>query len=137
MPMCSYAYAEQHPGLYRFIASDPINIEELPGDILGVVAQMKVWLTETFAAVSGAATVEESQPASDIVLSYIDGETLNLINGRVVPGEDVRGRIVANALRLFQLLTGDGIQTPSGPGTDRAVRPYPVLTVFGRSLKGT
>jgi AcrR family transcriptional regulator len=129
-------YPEQHPGLYRFIASDPINIEELPGDILGAVAQMKVWLTKTFAAVSGAATVEESRIASDIVLAYIDGETLNLINGRVVPGEDVRGRIVVNALRLFQLLIGEGIQTPSGPGTDRAVRPYPVMTVFGRSLKG-
>ena len=130
-------YPEQHPGLYRFVASDPINIEEMPGDILETVAQMKAWLAEAFAAVSGAATVEEAQTASDIVLSYIDGETLNVINGRVVPGEDVRGRVVENALRLFRLLTDDAIQTRSGPGADRALRPYPILTIFGRSLGGT
>jgi len=129
-------YPEQHPGLYRFIASDPISIEELPGDILGAVAQMKAWLTETFAAVSGATTAEESQVASDIVLSYIDGETLNLINGRVVPGEDVRGRVVSNATRLFRLLTGDGIGDSPGPGASRAAPPYPAMTLFGRSLRG-
>lgn len=129
-------YPEQHPGLYRFVASDPINIEELPGDILEAVAQMKGWLTETIATVSGAATVEASQSASDIVLSYIDGETLNLINGRVVPGEDVKGRVVANASRLFHLLTNAGNPTPSGMQTERARAPYPILTVFGRSLAG-
>ena len=129
-------YPEQHPGLYRFIASDPISIEELPGDILEAVAQMKTWLAETFAAVSGATTAEASQLASDIVLSYIDGETLNLINGRVVPGEDVRGRVVANATRLFRLLTGDGSGDSSDPGANRAARPYPVMTLFGHAVEG-
>ena len=130
-------YPEQHPGLYRFIASDPIKVEELPGDILEAVTHMKAWLTETFATVSGAATDEASQTASDIVLSYIDGETLNLINGRVVPGEDVRGRVVANASHLFHLLTDGGNLTPSGTHSDRAAAAYPVLAVFGRSLTGT
>lgn len=129
-------YPARHPGLYRFVASDPINIEELPGDILEAVRQMKAWLTETFATVSGAATAEASQTASDIVLSYIDGETLNLINGRVVPGEDVESRVVANAARIFHLLTDAGNPTPSGIRTDRAVPQYPTLTVFGRSLAG-
>mgnify|MGYP001827145301 CR=1 FL=1 len=129
-------YPEQYPGLYRFIASDPIDVEELPGDILEAVAGMKAWLTETFAAVSEGTSREASQVASDIVLSYIDGETLNLINGRVVPGEDVRGRVVANATRLFDLLTGDGSADSSGAGAIRVMLPYPVMTLFGRTLGG-
>jgi len=127
-------YPEQHPGLYRFIASDPISVEEVPGDILEAVAQMKSWLTETFAAVSRGTTAEASQHASDIVLAYIDGETLNLINGRVVPGEDVRGRVVTNATRLFRLLTGDGNGDLSGSGANRAAGPYPVMTLFGQPV---
>lgn len=123
-------FPEHEPGLYRFIASDPINIDEIPADILEGVAQMKSWLTETFAVISGAEALEESEPASDIVLSYIDGETLNLINGRVVPGEDVRGRVVANALRLFDLLAGQDINDGSGAGIGPTPPRYPALTVF-------
>ncbi len=129
-------FPEEQPGLYRFIASDPINIDEIPDDILNAVGQMKSWLTETFNAISGVETVAGSQAASDIVLSYIDGETLNLINGRVVPGEDVRGRIAENALLLFGLLTGDSIRTNPRTSPDRAVPRYPPLKVFGESLTG-
>jgi AcrR family transcriptional regulator len=130
------SFPEEQPGLYRFIASDPINIDEIPDDILNAVGHMKSWLTETFNAISGVETAAGSQAASDIVLSYIDGETLNLINGRVVPGEDVRGRIVENALLLFGLLTGNGIRTNPRTPPDRAVPRYPPLKVFGESLMG-
>lgn len=129
-------FPEQQPGLYRFIASDPINIEDLPGDILEAVGQMKSWLAETFAAISGVEATGASGPASDIVLSYIDGETLNLINDRVVPGEDVRGRVVENALLLFELLTGEDVEADVEPRTNRGVPPYPPLTIFGDSVGG-
>ena len=58
---------------------------------------------------------------ADIVLAYIDGETLNLINGRAIPDEDLGGRVETNALRLFDLLVG------SAPGgrRSRAARSTP------------
>ena len=69
---------------------------------------MKGWLAEVLAAASGASLdAVEAAIAADIVLAYIDGETLNLINGRVIPTEDLRGRIVSNAMRLFKLLAED------------------------------
>jgi hypothetical protein len=70
---------------------------------------MKRWLASVFEAASGPRLdAEEAQAATDIVLAYIDGETLNLINGRVLPSEDLRGRIVTNAMRIFELLAADG-----------------------------
>ena len=69
---------------------------------------MKGWLIEVLAAASGATLdADEAASAADIVLAYIDGETLNLINGRVIPTEDLQGRIVSNAMRLFTLLAED------------------------------
>lgn len=97
------AYPQQNPGWYRFIGSDPLA--EIPADILDTVVDMKQRLLAAFrrgAPDRDAATVDE---AANMVYAYIDGETFNLINERVVPGEDIGGRIVGNALRLFDLLT--------------------------------
>jgi AcrR family transcriptional regulator len=100
------AYPEEEPGLYRFIGSDPIDMESIPTDVLEKVGEMKQWLSDTIrSCYPGAAA--DAEEASNIVLAYIDGETLNLINGRVIPGEDVRGRIVDNSMRLLSLLAGD------------------------------
>lgn len=103
------SFPEENPGLYRFIGSDPIDLGQIPGDILEDVAQMKRWLGEVFAAAGPGLPADEARAASDIVLAYIDGETLNLINGRVIPSEDLRGRIVANAMRLFGLLVQERV----------------------------
>jgi len=106
------AFPEENPGLYRFIGSDPMAAEDIPEDILEVVVGMKRWLASVFEAAAGPGLdAEEAQAAADIVLAYIDGETLNLINGRVIPGEDVRGRIVTNAMHVFALLAADGHST--------------------------
>ena len=97
------AYPQQNPGLYRFIGADPIA--DIPADVLDTVVVMKRRLIEAFRRAAPdvpAAAVEE---AGTIVYAYIDGETFNLINERVVPGENVAGRIVGNAVRLFALLT--------------------------------
>ena len=101
-------FPQEHTGLSRLVGSDPIDVEEIPDDILHSVTHMKGWLSEVLAAASGATLdAEEAASAADIVLAYIDGETLNLINGRVIPTEDLQGRIVSNAMRLFTLLAED------------------------------
>ncbi len=99
-------FPEEHPGLYRLIGSDPIEVEEIPEDILEYVTGMKEWLATAFRAAGGPGLDEaEAAQACDIVLSYIDGETLNLLNGREIPSEDLRGRIIGNAEKLVALLT--------------------------------
>jgi AcrR family transcriptional regulator len=117
-------FPQEHPGLYRFIGSDPIDVERIPADILEAVVTMKRWLTDTIKTCLSMPDDAEAERIGDIVLAYVDGETLNLINGRTVPGEDIGGRIVDNAMRLFELLAGDGIQHSADVGPT-----YPELDV--------
>lgn len=137
--MPPYAYVEQvvtnlatypveHPGLFRFIGSDPIDIDRIPSDILQSVGAMKAWLFEVLGCALGS-DVEpvDAERIANIVLAYVDGETLNLINGRVVPGEDVRGRIVENAMWMVRDLSGqsdlEDVAAPCGS--------YPILDLSG------
>ncbi len=107
------SYPQQNPGLYRFIGSDPIDVERIPADVLELVTRVKAWMFEAFAAVSGPhLTAKEVEDFCNITYGYIDGETFNYINGRVVPGEDIPGRIVDNAVRLFLLLTRYDLDDP-------------------------
>ena len=125
-------YPEENQGLYRFIASDPIDLETIPEDILASVSAMKTWL---FAVMEVAYAPDLSATAAErtanIVLAYIDGETLNLINGRVVPGEDVKGRVVENAMLLIKELGATAANgRRAGEGANRHVS-YPVLDLTG------
>jgi AcrR family transcriptional regulator len=108
----------EHPGRYRFIGSDPIG-PDFPEDILETVTVMKEWLFEAFRACAPGIEAPVADEACNIIYAYIDGETFNVINARVVPGEDVDGRVAANATRLFELLTD------SRPGGDAVVHPQP------------
>lgn len=121
------SYPEEHPGPYRFIASDPIDVERIPADVLETVGLMKRWLVDVIGACIQAEDDRIAQDAGDIVLSYVDGETLNLINGRTVPGEDVRGRIVGNALRLIALLGGDAAVDGKADREAQSPPTYPKL----------
>ena len=108
-------FPQENSGVYRFIASDPIDLDEIPADILDTVATMKQWLFDVLeAAHAPALAPADAERISNIVLAYIDGETLNLINGRVVPGEDIRGRVVENSLRLI-----NDLGVPVAAGTPR------------------
>lgn len=109
------SFPEQRPGIYRFIGSDPIDLEEIPPDILGYVTGMKEWLAAAFSAAAPGLNAGEAREAADIVLAYIDGETLNLINGREVPSDNLRSRIVRNAMRLLELLTDGGTPDTLSP----------------------
>lgn len=118
------SFPQQNPGLYRFIGSDPIDLATIPQDVMETVTAMKHWFADVVAAAAAPGTdPAEARQAADIVLAYIDGETLNLINGRAIPDEDLGGRVVANAVRLFELLVGEG-GTPGsrGPQPRRAGR---------------
>ena len=113
------SYPLEHPGLYRFIGSDPIG-PHFPADILATVTGMKGWLFEAFRACAPAAEISAVDDACNIIYAYIDGETFNVINARMVPGEDVAGRVTGNALRLFDLLVGtpptdDPVDHPTPP----------------------
>jgi AcrR family transcriptional regulator len=120
------SFPQQHPGLYRFIGSDPIDLETIPADILTTVTAMKEWLVAVVEAAAGPATdPAAARQAADILLAYVDGETLNLINGRAVPGEDLEGRVVANAVRLFDALIG------AGPGRGPGAPPPDPASIFG------
>ena len=101
------SFPQQNPGLYRFIGSDPIEPGAIPADVMDTVVAMKRWFSSVVEAAAGPSVdAVEARAAADIILAYVDGETLNLINGRAVPDEDLGGRVVANALRLFELLAG-------------------------------
>ena len=101
------AFPQEQPGLYRFIGSDPLVIDEVPEDVMVQVTQMKRWLAMACEAAAGPGVDPDgAREAADIMLAYIDGETLNIINGRVVPDEDPAARVEANAMRIFGLLTG-------------------------------
>ena len=124
------SFPQENPGLYRFVASDPIELADIPADILETVTAMKRWLGWVVAAAAG---LEDESPdardAADIILAYLDGETLNIINGRAVPDEDLEGRVVANALRLFDLLRLDAGR-PAGSRRQDPSPPEPRL-IFG------
>lgn len=125
-------YPEENQGLYRFIASDPIDLASIPDDILVSVTAMKAWLFQVIAVAYapdlGAMEVERR---ANIVLAYIDGETLNLINGRVVPGEDVKGRLVENAMHLIEEL-GASVSSGSEAADEPTMPPrYPALDLSG------
>jgi hypothetical protein len=94
-------------------------VHRIPNDILETVTRMKKWFIELVTILSGSRIgLKEAADVANILLAYVDGETLNVINGRVLPGEDIRGRVVNNSMRLFRLLTAtrnDGIELRREP----------------------
>ena len=107
-------FPQENPGLYRFIGSDPIDIDAIPSDVLESVAILKGWLVDVFKALASSVMSEaEAEELCNITYGYIDGETLNLINGRVVPGEEIGERIVSNAMRLFDTFVGEHVAAPA------------------------
>ena len=98
-------FPQAHPGIYRFIGSDPIDLDAMPAEVMDTVVTMKRWLIDAFTSCAPGVDPTTAAEACNVVYAYIDGETFNLINGRVVPGEDIKGRIVDNSLRLFAVLT--------------------------------
>lgn len=106
-------FAINNPGLYRFIGADPLDPEQIPADIVATVTEMKRFFIAVMTALCGARfQPERVENLANVLLAYLDGEVFNLINGRVLPDEDVAGRVIQNAETLFTLLSAnenDGI----------------------------
>jgi hypothetical protein len=106
-------FAVDHPGLHRFISSDPLDPEQIPDDVIATVTALKRFYIDGLAVLCGERLDRRHiEELGDILLAYLDGETFNLINGRVLPEEDIVARVLGNAERLFALLTArshDGI----------------------------
>jgi AcrR family transcriptional regulator len=103
----------ENPGLHRFISSDPLDPGQIPRDIIDTVSQIKRWLFDSLSSLCGdKMSSDEVVRLGDILLAYMDGEVLNLINGRVLSGENIAGRVLDNLERMFTLLSAksnDGI----------------------------
>jgi len=123
------AFPMEHPGWYRFIGRDPLDMERIPADVLETVTRMKQWLFDIFGACTPEVPDHVARDAANVVLAYIDGETFNLINGRAVPGEDIGGRVVGNAMRLIKVLVNEDDATSGGFA--RTPRSYPRLALEG------
>ena len=121
-----------NPGLHRFISSDPLDPEQLPNDIIDAVIDMKRLIVNSMAVLAGERlNTADAENVVDIMLGYLDGETFNLINGRVLPGEDVAGRVLDNLERLFTLLTArsnDGVSLAVACSVPGQLR-FPTLEV--------
>lgn len=120
-----------HPGLSRFIGSDPLPIEEMPADIMDSIGGMRRWFVDIILAMTGSGLErEEADRAASILLAYIAGETQDALNGRVLPEEDIPGRIVGNAMHLFDLLTGGCGTAAGGECSDiERTRDFPELVL--------
>ncbi len=99
-------FPQERTGIYRFISSDQVGDGDFPSDVVEAAAVLKQWLSDVIQACAPGSTPDDAVDACNIILSYLDGESLNLINGRVLPGEDLPGRMLDNSIRLFTLLTG-------------------------------
>jgi AcrR family transcriptional regulator len=103
----------QNPGLHRLFSSDPLNPEQIPQDIIDAATIMKEWIAQVLKVLANdRIDGKDLESLVDIMLGYLDGEIFNLINGRVLPGEDIASRVINNLERLFALLTAknhDGI----------------------------
>ena len=128
------SFPQLNPGLYRFIGSDPIDLATIPPDILVTVTAMKRWFAATIAAAAGPRLdAEQARSVADMVLAYVDGETLNLINGRSIPDEDLGGRVVTNAMHIFDLTVTDRVGRRARRGNGPPPDPS---SIFGRSPDG-
>ena len=109
----------QNPGLHRFISSDPMEPDQIPKDIIENVVLLKTWIEQVLKALTdNQIDTKNLDSLVNIMLGYLDGEIFNLINGRVLPGEDIANRVVKNLECLFTLLTAknnDGIVLSEQP----------------------
>ena len=98
-------FSVDRPGLYRFINTDPLSIDDMPGDIMDYIGSLRDWFIQVIRlSIDGDVTEQQADDSASILIAYVSGEATDLINGRMLPGEDIAGRMVGNALRLYRLM---------------------------------
>jgi AcrR family transcriptional regulator len=132
-------WSVENPGLHRFISSDPMDPEEIPRDIIESVIELKNWFAKVLKVLAhDRAAGDDLERLVDVTLGYLDGEVFNLINGRVLPGEDIAGRVIDNLERVFTLLTArthDGL-TLSAERPDDGEFLFPTLEMWSSPSSG-
>jgi AcrR family transcriptional regulator len=123
-------WSVENPGLHRFISSDPMDPEQIPRDIIDSVIELKNWFVKVLKVLAhDRVEGDDLERLVDVTLGYLDGEVFNLINGRVLPGEDIAGRVIDNLEKVFTLLTArqhDGLAL-SARATGAGAIPFPTL----------
>lgn len=109
------AFPQEHAGLYRFVVLDPVNDGKYPDEIIQTVTALKDWLTDVIVACAPGTSRQDAEDACFIIDGYLTGESASLMTGRVLPGDDLAGRMIENAERLFILLTRYDDSSPSKP----------------------
>lgn len=103
-----------HPGLYRFIGSDPLAIENMPPDVIEAISELKERFIQGIMKLNNPVmSHSDAADIASIIIAYISGESFDVINGRVLPEEDLPGRIVRNALRLYGCLSSGVVDKQS------------------------
>jgi AcrR family transcriptional regulator len=105
-------FALENPGYYRFIGSDPFNIQGLSSETIGKAIQLKQFFLDlVYAVVHPYLNREESDQCASIIMSYLDGELFNIINKRAFPEDQVNERIIEYTEKLLLLFIGQSGQT--------------------------
>ncbi len=106
-------------GLFRLITTDPLDIEKMDKEVLERIAILKEFYIDLFFAIAKPnLSKEEAVEKANILMAYLDGEILNSINNRYLPGEDLLERANPNAKQLIKLLTSktnDGLVEDDTP----------------------
>ncbi len=125
-------FAVDNPGIYRFIGSDPLEPEKIPQEIIATIIDLKRFFMEAvFVLCAGQVNRRTAAKMGNILLAYVDGEIFNLINGRILPDDNLLGRVLNNAEQLFTLLTAktsDGVVLQRKATRDTKLN-YPKLEV--------
>jgi AcrR family transcriptional regulator len=99
-------FALDNPGYYRFIGSDSFNMDGLGMETIQKAVELKTFFLDVFYAVTKPILEkEESDQNAGILMSYIDGELFNIINGRAFPEDDTANRMIFNTIKLMKLFT--------------------------------
>jgi AcrR family transcriptional regulator len=113
------SFPREHTGLYRFITTDRLEIEAMPQELLESIARLRLGYRSIVTLAAGLpAGSDEGVSIADILLAYVEGESLSEINERVLPGDDVSSRIVDNTMRLFALLVMEAHSNADTPLPD-------------------
>ena len=129
-------FAEEEPGLFRFISTDPMSSDDVPDEVLEPIERLLNFVSEVFSSLSeGRLDSDSADRTRAVVLAYLDGELSNMINGRTLPGDDIRHRVIENSIRLYEVLTSsehNGVRLVDSSRDKLPVYPIP----FGHRLEG-
>ena len=130
-----FNFGIENPGIHRFISLDPIISKEFPKNlIMKVLSIMEFFIEVVYLLGKERISRKIAGKITKVIVSYIDGEMVDITSGRELPGDDISGRILDNALMLIKALTSfhncevDLQKDASKPGEFK----FPILHINGK-----